>query len=189
MRGYYLKVYNIMILRKLFVLILLAFGLTITGFSQTNTYYQNKNTLSPEDFYNISFNGITLQSIIATKGDPAKVDALFGMSMTQSKSNDPNYCWINFGNGSINLTFDELVGNLDLSGLDVLNKSVAVKIGDKVIHLGDSTDKLGSVKIFTGINTGTKFILFLPQGADGQSLRIDFNPATKTITKITYKAT
>ena len=176
-------------MKKLFVLILFTFGLTFTGFPQTNTYYQNKNILSPKDFYNISFNGLTLKRIIATKGDAAKVNDLFGMSMETSKSDDSNYYWINFWNGAISLTFDELVGNLDLSGLDVLNKSVAVKIGDKLIHLGDSIDKLGSVKIFTGINSGIKFILFLPQGADGQSLRIDFDPATKIITKIKYRST
>ncbi len=176
-------------MKKLFVLVLFTLVLTFSGFSQTSIYYQNKNILSSEGFYNISFNGITLVSIIVTKGVPAKVNALFGMPMETSKSNDSNYNWTNFSNGAISLSFDELIGKLDLSSLNVLNKSVAVKIGDKVIHLGDSIDKLGSVKIFTGINTGIKYILFLPQGADGQSLRIDFDPATRIITKISYMAT
>ena len=176
-------------MKRLFVLILFTFGLTFTGFSQTNIYYQNKNIISSEDFYNISFNGITLGSIMDTRGDPAKVNALFGMSMEANKSDDPNYYWINFISPAVSFTFDELIGNLDLSGFEVHNNTVAVKIGGKIIHIGDTIEKLGNIKIFTGKISGTKFILYLPQGADGQSLRIDFDPATKIITKISYMAT
>ena len=176
-------------MKNIILTTLLFFGILSSGYSQSNTYYQNKNVLPPKDFYNVSFNGITLRSIIYTKGDPAKVDVLFGTSMQVEKSKDTNYYWINFISPAVSFTFDELIGNLDLSGFEVHNNTVAVKIGGKIIHIGDTIEKLGNIKIFTGKISGTKFILYLPQGADGQSLRIDFDPATKIITKISYMAT
>jgi len=167
---------------------LLFFGILLTGYGQTNLYYQNNNILPPEDFYNISFNGITLGSIIDTKGDPAKVNTLFGMTMEANKSNDPNYFWINFGNDAIGFTFDELIGDLDLSRLEVKSNQVAVKIGDKIIHIGDSIEKLGNIKILTQTD-GNKVILFITKESDGVWISIDFNPTTKIITKISYMAT
>jgi len=177
-------------MKKLLSTTFLLLGILLTGYGQTNPYYQNKNVLPPEEFYNISFNGITLGSIIDTKGDPVKVNALLGTNMKIEKSKDPNYYWINFISTAVSFTFDELISSpADLSGLDVENNTVVVKISGRIIQIGDSIDKLGNVKIFTGKVSGTKFILYIPQDADGQSLKIDFNPTTKIITKISYSAT
>ncbi|VAW28021.1 hypothetical protein MNBD_BACTEROID07-392 [hydrothermal vent metagenome] len=121
-------------MKRLFVLILFTFGLTFTGFSQTNTYYQNMNIISWDEFTHVSFEGITLGNIMQTKGDTTKVNALFGKPMQYRKSNDPNYYWISLGNSDISFSFDELASGL--SSLEVESPKVAVKIGSKISILG-----------------------------------------------------
>ena len=172
-------------MKKLFVLVLFAFGITFTGFSQTNTYYQNKNVISWDEFTHVSFNGITLGKIMQTKGDTTKVNALFGKSMQYRKSNDPNYYWISFGNSDISFSFDELASGM--SSLEVESPKVAVKIESKIIHIGDSIDKLGNVKILTGTD-GNKSIEFLSEDADDEWISIEFDQSTKKITKISFKS-
>ncbi len=215
-------------MKKLFVLVLFAFGITFTGFSQTNTYYQNKNVISWDEFTHVSFNGITLGKIMQTKGDTTKVNALFGKSMQYRKSNDPNYTncnskfpirnlgfyngkcrynsktsrlnemkicdilmynryyyWISFGNSDISFSFDELASGM--SSLEVESPKVAVKIESKIIHIGDSIDKLGNVKILTDTD-GNKSIEFLSKDADDEWISIEFDQSTKKITKISFKS-
>lgn len=164
----------------------LFFDMIITAAGQTSIYMLNKNVLSVTDFYNISFDSITLKSIIDTKGDPAKVDSLFGMNMEKNKSDDPGYYWINFGSSTISFTFDEMVTEpADLSKLDVVNKSVAIKIGTTIFHIGDPISKLGNVKVFT-LDNGKRVIIFLPEQTDGIWLSVDFDQATELITKVEY---
>ncbi len=173
-------------MKKLLLTTILFFGIFLTGYSQTNPYIQNKNVISWDEFTDISFNDITLGSIKHTRGDPAKVNALFGVTMKVEKSDDPNYYWISFHNSDISFSFDELVTSpAVLSSLDVENNTVAVKIGNKIIHIGDSIDKLGNVKILTNTD-GSKSILFLSEPADDQWVSVDFNQSTKIITKIYY---
>lgn len=64
----------------------LFFDMIMTGDGQTSAYTLNKNVLLVTDFYNISFDGITLGSIIDTKGDSTKVNNLFGTNMKIEKS-------------------------------------------------------------------------------------------------------
>jgi len=176
-------------MKKILLLTALLFSIILTNYGQTNPYFQNMNIISWDEFTNISFNGISLGEIMRTKGNPVKVDSLFGMTMKIEKSKDPNYYWINFISTSLSFTFDESVTSpAALSNLDVASNTVAVMIGGKIIHIGDSIDKLGNVKILTGTD-GSKSIEFLSESADDQWVSIEFDQTTKIITKIFYLAT
>jgi hypothetical protein len=173
-------------MKKLLLISLLFLGAIITGTAQTSDYTLNNNVLSVDEFYNISFDGITLKSIIDTKGDPAKVESLFGMNMEKNKSNDPDYYWINFISPKISFTFDELVTSpADLDRLDVDSELVTIKIGNTVFHIGDPITMLGDVKILTRTD-GSKSIVFLSEDADDQWVSIEFDQVTKLITKVEY---
>lgn len=173
-------------MKNLILISFLFFGSIMTGTPQWSTYILNKNVLSIDEFYNISFDGITLKSIIDTKGDTAKVDSLFGTTMKIEKSDDPQYYWINFINPKISFTFDELATSpADLDVLDVDSKLVNIKIVNTVFHLGDPISKLGKTNIYTQPD-GTKTIIFIPEQTDGIWLSVEFDQATKLITKVEY---
>ncbi len=172
-------------MKKLFLVLFYFIGMHFLGYGQTNSYFQDMNFISWDEFTHISFDGITLGKIMQTKGDTTKVNALFGKSMQYRKSNDPNYYWISFGNSDISFSFDELASGL--SSLEVESPKVAVKIESKIIHIGDSIDKLGNVKILTDTD-GNKSIEFLSKDADDEWISIEFDQSTKKITKISFKS-
>jgi len=99
-------------MKKLLLTTFFFFGVLITGYSQTNPYFQNMNFISWDEFTNISFNGITLGSIMHTKGDTTKVNALFGETVQYIKYDDPNYYWISILNSDVSFSFDELASGL-----------------------------------------------------------------------------
>jgi len=171
-------------MKKLFLALFFFFGIHFLSYGQVNSYFQDMNFISWDEFTHISFNGITLGSIMQTKGDTTKVNGLFGKPVPYRKSDDPNYYWISFGNSDISFSFDELASGL--STLEVKNPQVAVKIGSNIIHIGDSVDKLGNVKALTGTD-GNKSIEFLSKDADDEWISIEFNQSTKKITKISFK--
>lgn len=175
-------------MKKIILSALFMFGIISLCSGQTNLYYQDKNIISYDEFTGISFNGITLGQIMQTKGNPAKVNALFGTTMQFVKSKDStSYYWINFGSPTISFTFDELVTSpADLSGLDVDSKLVSIKIGNAVFHIGDPITMLGDVKILTRTD-GSKSIVFLSEDADDQWVSIEFDQVTKLITKVEYR--
>lgn len=165
---------------------LLFFCFLLNGIGQTSTYTSNKNVLSPEDFYNISFNGVTLGKIIDTQGVPAEINSLFGKTIPFSKSDNPDYYRIGFKADSIYVNFSELsTSPADLSSLYTINKSVVIKIGTTTFHIGDPISKLGNIHVYTQPN-GNQTVIFLPDQTDGIWLSVEFDQTTKLITKVEY---
>ena len=163
--------------------------LTLEAWGQTNFADPNKNILSPAAFDHISFCGISLKQIIETQGKPTLVNRLFGKKFNYEKPENPDRYWINFDDDSLSFTFYvDYPEPAILTALDVESRAVTVKVNALSFHLNDPVSRLKGVTYSMDKVARTKCILFVPRGQNNRYFRIDFNPFTKRISKISYVA-
>ena len=173
---------------KRFLLILLSL-FAIQAFGQTNQTGQNKNVLSTAEFYQISFNGISLKQIIRTQGKPARVNQLFGKKFPFEKANNPDQYWINFDDDSLSFTFYvNYPEPAILTALEVESPQITVKAHSLSFHLGDPVAQLKGVTYSMDKIARTQCIIFVPGNEKDRYFRVDFNPFTKRISRISYVA-
>jgi hypothetical protein len=158
----------------------LSLSLFLTTFCLTILNCQSTpNILSKSEFYNISFNEMTIQDLIESEGDLNELSVHFGEPV---KSN------INEKIGIKGYTFSSFrIGFREgLSGFTVLNNKVIVNIAGKALKIGDHINVLGNEIVFNTDLNGDKSILFQFCEGCNNYISIDFDQETKLITEIKY---
>jgi len=156
--------------------LVLVFFLLTTLIAKSQT-----NIISNSDFDNIKINNIALTDIKKTFGKQTKVESLLGA--TTSYEDNGFYYYFKF-NG-LKLDFSISGRKPYIESLDVLSNETTFTIKGITVTVGDPISKLGDVALTTGRN-GAKSVLFAECDECDVFINIDFDQATKKITKINY---
>lgn len=171
--------------RALFILLLSTITLCTTN-AQVRV-----NLLSKAQYEAITFKGKTIAQINNSKGSSRDMDALFGTPATTKLNEESISKTYIYDGNEILFRYDSGFTNGQVTILEITDSHWPVVINGKTIKVGDTEtslkQKFGStLKIFDSVYRQGRFLAFNYSENDYDSIHIDINPATNTVTKIEY---
>jgi hypothetical protein len=163
---------------------ILLFILPFIGCSQTNY-----NELTNTDYYNITFNNVTISQLSEFQGNNNDLNQLLNVSF-ENTSNDPEDEAKTFESDDIRISYFGYPPNMELSGISVLNINIPVVINGVTIMLADNVSLLGygnqNFNSFVSSNYPNKsYAIFKPEFEDSY-VSVTFITITGIITEIEY---
>lgn len=150
-----------------------------------NTYSQNANIISQNDFNNIEINNVKFQDLANTYGNLNSIENLLGTASSKKLDPDGN----SFKFPGLSIGFSALLSDdyntPVISRIELTSSNSTLTIKDVKIKLGDSINKLGTI-VFNTMTNGSKSILYTYCDGCSSYFSIDFNQSTKLITKIVF---
>lgn len=142
------------------------------------------NVLTLTEYLNIQVCGVTLNSIIESKGEPTSIESLFGVPT--SMNIDPDGDFNHYIYPGFTIGFSAVINvEMGLSGFKIIDSNCSILIKGISLKLGDNISKLGNIKYNLDTN-GDYSILFVLGENFNQFIAIDYNQTTKLITKIYF---
>ena len=162
--------------------------LLIAIFIFTSTIAKCQISANIIDFNDVKINNISLLDIQKTLGNPLKMEILFGKPL--KKIIDPDGDFYSYDFVGFHIGFSAMVAGAThekplIGGFDIINNKSSISIKGKIVTIGDSINKLGTV-IFSTTTKGSKSIVYQECDGCNNYISIQFDQNTLKITKIYY---